>query len=174
MENIKKSLREELGIAQNKIIVCFSAIFKPGKRVEDFIDLAKNCHENKKYHFILIGDGPERDLAVRYPHGNLTWVGRVSDVERYLIASDIYFFSSKFKQEMMPMALIEGIDMEKKIIAYPTEINNFLLDNMTFNDITDSSILNIPLPSGAELKHYDLEYGIKRLGEVLNISITKT
>ena len=98
---------------------------------------------------------------------NLIWVGRVNDVEQYLIASDIYAFLSKFEGEMMPMALIEAINTNKKIIAYDTEINNFLLDNNTFSNIDQDVLQSSIIPNGENLKHYDMEYANVKLNNLL-------
>lgn len=164
---IRESVRKEYDIHSSKTVISFSAIFRPGKGLEDFLKLASNCQDKKNYHFLLIGDGPERYLMEKYKSDNITWVGKVNDVEKFLIASDIYFFASKW--EMMPMALIEAIDVDKKIIAYSTELNNFLLNDKTFDRITDPDILNADLPSGKTLIHYDSEYAICQLKKLLNI-----
>ena len=49
--------------------------------------------------FLIIGDGPEVNLVKSYPYSNLHWIGRVNDVEQYLIASDIYLFSSIYNRK---------------------------------------------------------------------------
>lgn len=159
-DDIRDSIRRNLNIPSCATIVCFSAILKPGKRVKDFIELAINSIHNENIYFLLVGDGVERDYIMNYNGKNLRWVGRVSDVEQYLIASDVYFFPSKI--EMMPMALLEAINTNKQIIAYPTEINNFLLNGETYNNITDPSILLKKLPCGCNLKHYDFSYGFEQ------------
>jgi hypothetical protein len=70
-------------------------------------------------------------LIDEYRGNNIIAVGCVNDVERYLISSDIYLFSS-FLQEMLPMALVEAINADLSILAYDTIINRFLLSNSTF------------------------------------------
>lgn len=164
--DIRLNLRALLDISDELNVVCFSAIFRPGKGLSDFLELAKGCRDRNNYKFLLIGDGPERYLAEKYSYDNLVWTGRVTDVEKYLIMSDIYYFPSRFKIEMMPMALIEAINTGKKIIAYPTEINNFLLNGETFENITDTKILNRELPCGLNLKNYNLQYGIQQLHDL--------
>ena len=161
---IRLNIRSSLDISEELKIVCFSAIFRPGKGLSDFLELAKACSGNKNYRFLLIGDGPQRDLAEKYSYVNLIWVGKVNDVEKYLIASDYYFFPSKM--EMMPMALLEAINTGKEIIAYPTEINNFLLNGETFENIIDPKILDCELPCGLSLRNYNLQYGIQQLRDL--------
>lgn len=165
-EGIRRQLRDELGISQSDTVVCFSAILKPGKRVEDFLKFAGKCYDNNKIRFLLVGDGPERTFVEEYPYNNIVWVGRVNDVEKYLIASDIYFFSSKW--EMMPMALIEAVNTDKRVIAYSTKVNNFMLDGKTFVDITDPIVLQADLPCGENLRHYDFNYGIEQLSDLIS------
>lgn len=165
---IRNEIRNKYNIPQDSILVTFSGIFKPGKNIGEFIELAKSMQDNLKYKFLVIGDGPEADIVKTYTGENLIWVGRVNDVEQYLIASDIYAFLSKFEGEMMPMALIEAINTNKKIIAYDTEINNFLLSNQTLPYIDKSILDKSVLPDGANLKHYNMEYAYVKLNNLFN------
>lgn len=165
---IRTEIREKYNIPSDAIVVTFSGIFKPGKNVGEFVKLAEALQDNHKYKFMVIGDGPEADIVKAYTGNNLIWVGRVNDVEKYLIASDIYAFLSLFRGEMMPMALIEAISTNKYIVAYNTEINNFLLDNKTFLSIDKSILLRSNVPYGGNLKHYDLEYAQITLKNMLN------
>ena len=167
--SIRAQVREKLNIPHDAIVVTYSGIFKPGKNVGEFIQLAKEMQDNSDYKFLLIGDGVESDVVKAYKGENLIWIGCVNDVEQYLIASNIYTFLSVFKMEMMPMALIEAINTDKHIIAYPTEINKFLLAGKTFETIDRSTLFSNKLPSGSVLKHYDRAYAHESLQKLLNL-----
>lgn len=167
---IRKKIRAELGINDNTCLVTFSAIFKPGKGLPDFIKLAEECKDDKNYHFLVIGDGDESSYVKNYTHPNLTWLGRQTDVEKYLIASDRYIFTSRFALEMMPMALIEAINVDLPCIAFPTDINNYLLNNSTFGTINKEALEHHKLPKSKSLHHYNKEYGIKQLKALLKDS----
>ena len=164
-KQIRQNIRKENAIDDDKTVFIFSAVFKPGKRVGDFIQLAKHYQNNNQLVFLLLGDGPEAGIVRSYDGHNLIWAGLVNDVEKYLIASDVYVFTSQ--KEMMPMALIEAINTKKKIIAYDTEVNRFLLNNeicSTFNDLIHR-IDSDSYPTS--LKKYDKAYAIKTLEKIL-------
>lgn len=157
---IRDELRTELNIEKNKVVYMFSGVFKQGKGLKDFLRVAEYFSNNNKFIFLIAGNGQEADYVKNYPSNNIKWVGFQNDIERYLIASDFYLFTSLFKQEMLPMALIEAINTDKKILAYNTDINNFLLQNQTFASIEDMilSIEEDKVPFN--FKKYDEKYAI--------------
>lgn len=162
---INKEVRQRLEIPFNAKVVTYSAVFRPGKNVEDFIRLADIMQQDTNYIFVLIGDGPQADIVRAYRGKNLKWLGFVNDVEQFLIASDFYCFFSRV--EMMPMALIEAINTEKRIIAYPTLVNDFLLGGKTFEKISSDIFIQPDLPSGNKIQKYDFEYASKMLRQIL-------
>lgn len=164
---IRQVIRKELGISPATTLICFSAIFKPGKGLKDIVDLAASMRNDTGVHFLVVGDGQEAYRLDGYPYKNLTWVGRQTDVEKYLVASDAYIFTSRFAKEMMPMALIEAINSDKQIYAYDTDINRHLLGNSVFQKIDSGVLLDGLAANGRQLKHYDKEYGIERLRNLL-------
>lgn len=165
---IRECTRKELNVPLTKKLVAFSAIFKPGKGLLAFVNLASEFIDYPDYHFLVIGDGEEAAYVRDYPYNNLTWLGRQNDVEKYLIASDLYVFTSRFALEMMPMALIEAINVDLPCVAYSTEINNFLLNNTTVDSIDKSFILNRKYPNSNLLIHYDKQYGLRQLKMLLH------
>ena len=165
--NLRESVRKELGLSENEKVVVFSAIFKPGKGVDFAVNLARAMKENINYRFLVLGDGQEADYVRNYEYNNLIWLGRVNDVEKYLIASDIYLFPSLFKMEMMPMALIEAINVEKSILALDTPINRFLLNNDVFNNLEQMrSALENEVYKNI-YNRYDDKYAYNKLKELL-------
>lgn len=164
-KDIRANIRKEENISEDKILVTYSAIFKPMKNLKKFIDLAYSMKDNNKYIFLLIGDGEQSYLIKNYKENNIIWKGFVNDVEKYLVASDIYCFMSK--KEMMPMALIEAINTEKIIIAYKTELNDFLLKNNTFEHITSDILINIDdYIKEEKLEKYDQTYAFNKLQKI--------
>ena len=166
---IRNEVRTKLNIPKKKLIT-FSAIFKPGKGLDFAIRLAMEMRNDSSIEFLIIGDGPEVNLVKSYPYSNLHWIGRVNDVEQYLIASDIYLFSSIYKQEMMPMALIEAINTDKRIVALKTNINDYLLSNQTYESLEKViEALKIDnIPSG--FKHYDMNYAIHKVKQMIELT----
>jgi glycosyltransferase involved in cell wall biosynthesis len=169
---IKEKKRNILNINMNASVIMFSAVFKEGKGLKDMLYLISNIIEQqeKKYIFLIVGDGPERDLIQNFKYKDkLIWTGFVNDVEEHLIASDIYFFPSLFNLEMMPMALIEAINLDKKILAYRTDINNFLLNDCTCINI-DEVIYNFKnniYPSN--LVKYDYNYALDNFKNIFKL-----
>ncbi len=167
---IRNEVRTKLNIPAKKKLITFSAIFKPGKGLDFAIRLAMEMRNDSSIEFLIIGDGPEVNLVKSYPYSNLHWIGRVNDVEQYLIASDIYLFSSIYKQEMMPMALIEAINTDKRIVALKTNINDYLLSNQTYESLEKViEALKIDnIPSG--FKHYDMNYAIHKVKQMIELT----
>lgn len=164
--SIRNKVRNELGIDHNEKIIIFSAIFKPGKGLKDCLTLAKMLNTDGQIKFLILGDGVERYLIDQYKINNIIHIGCVNDVERYLIASDIYLFTSSLP-EMLPMALVEAINTDKHILAYDTTINRFLLHNKTYENLNTmiDAIKNNTIPSG--FKYYDKTYAINCFKNIL-------
>lgn len=129
--HLKKMIYSELEIKDHQRIVTFSGVLKPGKNIGDFLKLAEKFRDEDQFVFLIIGDGQEANLITSYRYSNIKWLGFVTDVERYLAATEYYFFSSLFKQEMLPMALVEAVNSNTKVLAYSTAINDFLLNGNT-------------------------------------------
>ncbi len=165
---IRRKVRTELGYTDEDIVYVYSTRFMEGKNVDKFVALAKQSVCNKHMKFLLIGDGPENEDAKLYKADNYKWLGFQSDVEKYLIASDVYLFVSLYKLEMLPMALVEAINYELSIASFDTDINRFLLDNKVFKDITVDLIKDWKsLPSGKNLKKYNEDYATEKIKELL-------
>jgi glycosyltransferase involved in cell wall biosynthesis len=155
---IRKDVRGKLGLGNEKTIVVFSGVFKEGKGLDDMLRLADKMKNSSELVFLILGDGPEKFKIDSYAGGNIVWTGFVDDVEKYLIASDIYFFPSKFKYEMLPMALVEAMNAGLNIIAYDTEINRFLLEGNVCASFEEASLRIFKRNFPNTLKKYDYPY----------------
>ena len=167
--DIRKSVRLELGYNDDDVVFVYSARFMEGKNVSKFVELAKCFPNDNHYKFLLLGDGPEDQEAKDYKAENYKWIGFQSDVEKFLIASDVYLFVSLYKLEMLPMALVEAINYNLSIAAFDTEINRFLLDGHVYQEISMELLKEWrSLPNGANLKQYGYEYAVKKIKELVN------
>lgn len=169
-DEIRQQKREELKIDSSANVIMFSAVFKEGKGLKDMLDLVLTTMESseKEYVYLIVGDGPERHLIENFKYRNkVIWTGFVNRVEDYLIASDIYFFPSLFNLEMMPMALIEAINLDKKIVAYKTDINDYLLNNQTCNNLKEiiDYLENDSFPNN--LMKYNYQYAFNKFSSIL-------
>lgn len=117
----KESLRGQLGINHECIVVGTVCVFRPQKQLLKWIDLAhKLWTEKATIHFILVGDGP--DMAVVRQavkklgmDSNVHFIGRTEEVRPYLSCMDIYLMTSAY--EGLPIALLEAMSMELPIVA---------------------------------------------------------
>lgn len=170
-EQIRNNLRKELKISEKDYIVTFSGVFKKGKNVSHIIELSKMLEDQKNIKFLILGDGPEREIVKNNLKDNIIWPGLVDDVEKYLYASDLYFFPSQ--KEMMPMALIEAINADLPIIAYETDISKFLLEKQFIAEgllEVKEKILefyNIDFRKYNHKNKFDLNYGMEKLKKIL-------
>lgn len=106
-ENIRKSL----GISDD-IIMIYTASFNNRKNHKFLLESMIKIHEsNKKIQLILLGDGPTFEkLKNKYSiYDYIHFVGRVKNVGDYLYSSDVFVSTSK--QEGMPMAVLEAMQM---------------------------------------------------------------
>lgn len=165
--DIRKQVRDELNLPQQQTVVMFSAVFRKGKGLEDCLELAGMLSDNNNIIFLVVGDGPESYLLDEYKGSNIIRIGFINDVERYLIASDIYFFPSKYKKEMLPMALVEAVDTDTAILAVKNTITDFVLDGLTYSELEDAykSLVEKCCPSG--FTHYDEAYAKSMLEKLL-------
>lgn len=163
--SIKKMVRKRHGIPIDKMLVTFSAIFRRGKGLPDFIELAQAFQNDDRFFFLVLGDGPEFEYVKNYNGGNLLWLGFVNDVETYLIASDIYVFLSRI--EMMPMALLEAIYCDNFILAYNTAVNNYILHSHTYSSLSDIKGALKSKDLYKEKRCFDIDYAKKVFTEIL-------
>jgi 1,2-diacylglycerol 3-alpha-glucosyltransferase len=170
-KQIRNQIRNNLKISEKDYIVTFSGVFKKGKNVSHIIELSKMLEDQKNIKFLILGDGPEREIVKNNLKDNIIWPGLVDDVEKYLYASDLYFFPSQ--KEMMPLALIEAISADLPIISYETEISKFLLEKRfiakNLLEVKEKIIefYNIDFRKYNYMKKYDLNYGIENLKKII-------
>lgn len=166
-DDIRHNVRMELNVTDDVKLVMFSAIFKPGKGLADCLELASQFKDDPNMKFLIAGGGEEQCLLDAYPYDNVIVVGCVNDVERYLIASDIYLFLSLFSQEMLPMALVEAVNVGLPVLAYSTIVNDFVLSGKTFKSLNEISEQLRAGKSAGGFEHYDINYAKKMFQQIL-------
>ncbi|BBE30180.1 hypothetical protein OSSY52_03210 [Tepiditoga spiralis] len=168
-EKIKNKIRKELNLKDDDYIAMFSGTFKKGKNLSHILYFAE---KNPKIKFLILGDGEERSI-LKNKTNNIIWLGRVEDVEKYLIASDLYLFTSG--KEMMPMALIEAINYNKACLAYNIEVNKYLLNKIQLCKNKEEMNQKIKELYKNKINYfeyktkYNFDYGIRKMKELLNI-----
>ncbi len=118
------SIRRELGISSEDLVVGMIACFKPQKCPQDFIKLAfRITRVMPQVKFILVGNGILRrkieGLISRYNlENNVILTGWRKDVARILPCFDIFVLTSLW--EGLPIAVLEAIAAFKPVIATDT------------------------------------------------------
>ncbi|HKY37045.1 MAG TPA: glycosyltransferase [Polyangiaceae bacterium] len=109
-------VRRELGIAPEHVVIGSVAVFRKQKRLDLWLEVARRVlDETPHARFLLVGDGPERQLVERRVSelglsGRVLLPGLQTDVRPYLAAMDVYLMTSDF--EGVPLALLEAMAMQ--------------------------------------------------------------
>jgi glycosyltransferase involved in cell wall biosynthesis len=123
-ENNDPSLRRELGLNDNDIVVGMIACFKPQKCPQDFIKLASLVKRSMPgVKFILAGDGIlrreiERLISDSNLAGNVILTGWRRDIPRVLAALDVFVLTSLW--EGLPVTVLEAMAAAKAVIVTDT------------------------------------------------------
>ncbi|MBR3627916.1 MAG: glycosyltransferase family 4 protein [Elusimicrobia bacterium] len=135
------SLKKELNIDDNDILVTTIGPFKPQKNLPDFIKIAKDISEkDKRFKFVIVGDGILRsqfeNLIKEYNiSNNIFLVGWRRDISNILNSSDFFVMTSLW--EGLPISTIEAmccglspivndVDGQREIVK--DKINGFLIE----------------------------------------------
>jgi len=104
------ALREELGLPADACVLVYSGQLIDRKNQKFLLEcFTEHFGHDGSYYLLILGDGPDladlQQMAEGY--GNIDLHGNVTDVERYLAASDIYVSTSK--SEGMPNGVLEAM-----------------------------------------------------------------
>ncbi len=144
-------LRRELSIPEGHLIVGTVAVFSRQKRLEDWLEVARQVAKQREdVTFLLVGYGPE-DAALRNRVETLGLTTRVimpgfrPDSRRLMGLMDVYLMSSEF--EGLPIALLEAMILAKPVVA--TNVSGI-------SEAVESGKEGFLAPVGAvaELSHY--------------------
>jgi len=130
--NVDASLRRELGIKDDEVVVTCVAEFIPRKN-HSFL-LAAWREVTKRFgqaHLLLVGDGELWEETKRWVAQaslpRIHFLGRREDVPAVLAASDIVVLVSK--HEGLPRALLEGMAAGKPLVATDVRGNRDLVED---------------------------------------------
>ncbi|MBI5913461.1 glycosyltransferase family 4 protein [Candidatus Azambacteria bacterium] len=115
----RKEAREKLGIAEDAFIVGTIANFYKNKAL-DMLPFAAISAAHSDVHFVIIGEGPEREkierLIEKYQlKDRFTLTGALQDANIYLKAFDIFVLPSR--KEGLPYALLEAMAAKLTCVA---------------------------------------------------------
>lgn len=116
------SLKEKYNISQNKILIGNCSAIADHKDYQTFIDTAQILNEQfpEKFHFIIIGDGPDKEKIKSYCENKMlkakfTFTGFILDIELHLKSLDFFLMSSK--EEGLGTSLLDAMICEIPIVS---------------------------------------------------------
>lgn len=114
------SLRDEIGIRANDIVITNVAVLNQRKGQVHLIEAIAALKDKYPIHLILAGEGSYRDslkvlISRLKVQSNIHLIGRRSDINRVLAASNIFVLSSY--HEGLPNSLMEAMAMGLPIIT---------------------------------------------------------
>jgi N-acetyl-alpha-D-glucosaminyl L-malate synthase BshA len=117
---VDPEFRASLAHSADEPIVLHVSNFRPVKRVDAALEVFRRIRESVPARFVLLGDGPERDLierrAVETGLGDAVWfAGEQPDPVRFLSAADLFLLPSA--QESFGLAALEAMACEVPVIA---------------------------------------------------------
>ncbi len=118
------SIRKELGISDDALVVGTIACFKPQKALEDFVQLAFLAKQVlPKVRFLLVGDGAlrgkiEKLIAKLNLSPQFILLGWRRDIPRVLSAMDVFVLTSLW--EGLPVAVLEAMASQVPVVATHT------------------------------------------------------
>ena len=122
----------ELGFDLDKKHILHVGLFTPGKNQKEMIELARVCKDDN-FIFHFVGNQAEnfrdywKPLMIDFPD-NCIWHGERDDVDKFYMASDLFYFPSLF--ELNPISVKEALGYN-----LPTMINNLETYNGSYDHL---------------------------------------
>lgn len=130
------SIRKELGIRADALVVGAIACFKPQKAPEDFVELASKIHQKfPSVIFLMVGDGALRgaieSLIARHQLGSqFILTGWRKDIPGILSVMDVFVLTSLW--EGLPIAVLEAMVTQVPVVATHTGgVSEVVVENET-------------------------------------------
>lgn len=114
----RDQVRAELGLPASTVVAANVALFRPAKRVPDFVQAVRRARERyPELLGLVVGDGPERAAVEAAAAGDpaIRLLGHREDVPRLLTGVDLLALSSA--HEAMPMVILEAMAAGLPVVA---------------------------------------------------------
>jgi len=140
------SCRKKLSLHNDEIAIGIVAVLRQFKRHDLFLKMAKDIIEkysNKKLVFFIAGDGPQKNSIKKIMidlnlASHVRLLGHVNNVAELLCALDILVLSSDSK-EGVPQSVIQGLFMNKAVVATDSGSTKDLLNSNNFQLVETNS-----------------------------------
>lgn len=121
MASERHSVRQELGVDADTVVIGIVANFRPEKAYDVFLDAAMAAaDQNSSIHFVVVGQGPGEDAfrraVAQSEHTDaITVLGYRSDAVRVMAAFDVFTLSSQ--HEGKPVSVMEAMALGLPIVS---------------------------------------------------------
>ncbi|MCH8534695.1 MAG: N-acetyl-alpha-D-glucosaminyl L-malate synthase BshA [Flavobacteriaceae bacterium] len=124
--NIKESFsdcKRYLMAAPDERILIHISNLRPVKRIQDVIKVFYGVQQKIKSKLIIIGDGPDREMASKIGHelgvrDKIIFLGKSNEIERILCFSDLFLLPSE--KESFGLAALEAMAYKVPVISSNT------------------------------------------------------
>lgn len=127
----KDELRRKLNLPIDRFLILAVIRFNPQKNIRAMLEIAQKFSDDKKFMFIIIGDGEEKseieNRIIDEKIDNVKLPGYQKNVNEYLHASDLFLSTSLW--EGLPYSLIEAACAGIPIVASDVIGNNEVVIN---------------------------------------------
>ncbi|MDM7273717.1 glycosyltransferase family 4 protein [Sulfurihydrogenibium azorense] len=143
----KQSVRKQLNISPNEIVITFIGKVDRGKGIYDYVEVCKELHTIfKNLKFLIIGDGRDLKPALeRFKNYSLQdkviTTGNVVNPHWYLKAADVVLVLSK-GEESFGRTVIEGFAVKSLVVVYDVENLKYLIENYKTGLIVEKGNIN--------------------------------
>jgi glycosyltransferase involved in cell wall biosynthesis len=113
-------IRQDL-LGNGKVLVITVARLAHQKGIDHLVEIVRRvCAENPHIRFAIVGDGPQREEALRWAGeaglgDRLRFVGHSDRAEMYMAASDIFLLPSRW--ESLPITIVEAFRQRLPVVA---------------------------------------------------------
>lgn len=117
----RRRLRRELGVEEDEVLVLMATTLLAERRPEDFVNAALRLREDRRFRFVVAGDGPLAsgvDELVRFfGLSNTCRVRSVASRAELVAAADVV--CSTAQHEPIPLAILAALAMERPVVVTP-------------------------------------------------------
>ncbi len=105
---------------EDEMLISHISNFRALKRTHDVITIFAGIREKVKSKLVLMGDGPDRDLALKHAQdlgieNDVKFLGKTNEVERVLCMSDLFLLPSS--SESFGLAALEAMAARVPVIS---------------------------------------------------------
>ena len=129
----REQARSQLGLTPDVYMIGSVSNYYAPKNIPGYLDTIRSViDQNPNLHFVIIGDGPERDLIEKRItdlniQNSITLLGEQDHASRFLKAFDLFVLPST--KEGMPFALLEAMSASLPCISTNVGAAKWMLEN---------------------------------------------